>query len=213
MNTPIEKPESQRGDGSSVVKVGRRRFVRGVGSALPAVVITAHSPSVLGAVQCLAPSAVASIQLFQSRVDRPRLTCDGRSPGFWLQSATPKPNGDPDPNAGAWVSANVSPDKPFSEVFSGGPKDGLYAGKTLKDVLEMGGSSGSDSQQFGAHMIAAYLNLKSGKVPQSILDTSHLSAMWLLAGGSTCGGGYYEPTPGKCWDIEGIKEFLASTWT
>jgi len=86
MSTPIESPKLPQDESKSKATGGRRRFIRGLGIAVPAV-ITAHSPSALATKQCFAPSADASIALLNSRPDRKKIACDGGSPGFWKKAA------------------------------------------------------------------------------------------------------------------------------
>jgi hypothetical protein len=210
MNTPIEKPEL-KDQGAPVSQAGRRRFIGGLGAIAP-VVMSVHSPSVLAAGQCLAPSAHASIALLQSRLDRERQSCDGGTPGYWGNAAKRNHTHHPD-----WVAVfgadrtNPPPDvndlydgiaSPlFSSIFGSG-----FDGKKVHEVVGMTG--GSDPYQLGAHLVAAYCNLKKGWVPSGehgVLDLLDLQEMWSKRNSG------YEPTAGVKWYGEQIVAYLQTT--
>lgn len=168
---------------------GRRRFVRGVGIALP-VVMTVKSRSVMATgAQCLAPSATASIALLHSRPGRTTEFCSGRTPGFWGQAWNTHPL--------IWASVGGE-GLLFSNPYTGG-----FPGQTHKQVMNLNGVG--DPYQFGAHMSAAYFNWKKGWVPTTVLDLSDLLAMWNGRNGS------YSPTPGVTWGAQQIVAYLQST--
>jgi hypothetical protein len=170
---------------------GRRRFVRGVGLLAP-VVLTMAPRSAL-ANTCLSPSAQASIALDNSRPDRERSACFGLSPGFWKNAAK-----DNHPNHNLWVASGAE-GKYFSSVFfdtSGFP------GKTLKDVLNLGGNGSFEA--LGRHLCAAWCNLQTGKVPPSILSLDTLRKMWAGRNGN------YEPVPGVFWNATQIVDYITS---
>lgn len=170
------------------IPTGRRRFVRGVGVAIP-VVLSVASRSAL-ATQCLSPSASASISLLHSRPDRPRDgRCAGGSPGYWGNASTTHP--------GQWAQAGAE-GKLFSSIFPGG-----YPGKTLKEVIGLNGTA--DPFQLGAHLAAAWCNLRMGWVAESVLNLDDLVAMWNGRAG-------YSPVAGApLWNAEDIVTYLKTT--
>lgn len=168
----------------------RRRFVRGVGMAVPAI-MTIRSSSALAA-QCFAPSAAASIALLHSRLDREHESCLGRTPGFWKNAAKPD-----HPNHNYWVTAGGE-GVLFSTVFGSG-----FPGKTLLDVLNLGGNS--NYAALGRHLVAAYLNFKIGWVPATVLSLQDLIDMWNGRAGS------YSPTAGVTWNADQIVAYLLTT--
>lgn len=170
---------------------GRRRFVHGVGLLAP-VVLTMAPRSVL-ANTCLSPSAQASIALDNSRPDRERSACFGLSPGFWKNAAK-----DNHPSHSSWVASGAE-GKYFSYVF-GDPSG--FPGKTLKDVLNLGGNGSFEA--LGRHLCAAWCNLQTGKVPLSVLSHDTLKKMWAGRNGN------YEPVPGVFWSATQIVDYITS---
>lgn len=191
MNTPTESPKVPQGDNPSVVKAGRRRFIHGIGIAVP-VIMTVRSPSVLATGsggQCLAPSAMASIALLNSRPERTRSFCSGRTPGFWVNAWKTHET--------IWA-ASGGEGLLFSTVFGSG-----FSGKTLRQVMELQGNE--DAFQLGAHLSAAYLNWKMVWVPNEVLSLQDLRDMWNGRGGT------YSPTAGVTWGGEAIVTYLQTT--
>lgn len=168
----------------------RRRFIRGVGMAVPAI-MTVQSSSALAA-QCFAPSAAASIALLHSRLDREHADCLGRTPGFWKNAAKPD-----HPNHNFWVTAGGE-GVLFSAVFGSG-----FPGKTLLDVLNTSGNA--NYAALGRHLAAAYLNFKIGWVPTTVLSLQDLIDMWNGRAGS------YSPTAGVTWNAAQIVAYLVTT--
>ncbi len=187
MNLPTNDIRTDNKEPEKLTGVGRRRFIHGIGIAAP-IILTVKSPSALAA-QCVAPSAAASMDLLKSRLDRQQLSCIGRTPGFWQNASTTHPL-DWEKAGGKGVL--------FSNVFLSG-----FSGKTLKQVMNLGGNE--DASQLGAHLSAAYLNLKRGWVPETVLSLSQLREMW---GGRL---GSYEPTAGVKWGGELIVTYLKTT--
>lgn len=185
-------------------RLPRRRFIRGVGIAVPATAImTVQSTSALAA-QCFAPSAAASIALLKSRIDREQLSCLGRTPGFWGNAETTHP---------ADLAA-AGGDQLFSAVFGSG-----FDGLTLIQVMGLTGGNPDgaakekkkdsptavDPYQLGAHLSAAYFNLKRGWVPETVLSLQDLIDMWNGRSGT------YTPTANVQWGAEDIVTYLKTT--
>lgn len=163
---------------------GRRRFVRGLGVALP-VTLTVSARSAMAAT-CTTVSAQASINLANSHnsltdVNQP---CTALSPTTWA--------GKTDNEFGI---ANVN----FSAQFGGGPN------KTMRQVLR-----DPNATPFQKHIAAAYVNSVLGRVGTKFYTIEQLKAMWNWKLGVN---GYYQPVPGANWDETNIMTYLADTWT
>lgn len=208
MNTPTESPKQPQDTSSCGKGLGRRRFIRGVGVAVP-VLMTVKSPSALASTQCFAPSAAASIALLHSRPDREKLICSGGTPGYWGNAAKRT-----HPQHPSWVAVfgadRVSPPPNPSDPFDGiiSPLFSVifgsgFDGKKVHEVIYLTG--GADPDQLGAHLVAAYCNWKIGWVPSTVLDYADLKEMWMyhLTG--------YEPTAGVKWYGEEIVKYLQTT--
>jgi len=200
-NNPINTKDD------AVVSPGsRRRFVRGVGVVVPSV-LTVVSRSTLAAV-CHSPSATASINLANSRPDRPGdVQCLGRSPGFWVNSAKNQSTGttksqttNPPKNHSTDWQAISAEGVLFGSIYFGG-----FPGKTLKEVMGMNGHE--DSYQLGAHLAAAWCNWKRGWVPDTVLSLADLQTMWAGRFGN------YSPVGGVVWGAEEIVAYLKTTMT
>lgn len=179
----------------------RRRFIRGVGVAVP-VIMTVRSSSALSK-QCFAPSAAASVALLNSRLDREHADCLGRSPGFWKNAAKPTNgnSGHTNKNYQYWVYAGGG-GVLFSAVFGSGFLTGT---ETLEDVLGLGGNG--DYEALGRHLAAAYLNHKMGWVPDAVLSVQDLIDMWNGRAGT------YSPTAGVTWNAGQIVDYLVTTFS
>ncbi|MBA3058031.1 MAG: hypothetical protein KJ614_01115 [Gammaproteobacteria bacterium] len=177
---PVRKAVEQSGH-------GRRRLLR-AGLAGP-VVLTVGSRSALANGGCLSTSASASINLYQSRPDRELDPCPlGRSPGYWG-------------NAAQTHSNTLARDTQFSDPYSLG-----FQGKSIEAVIKLDGND--DSQQLGAHLGAAWCNLRMGWVPESLLSLQTLQAMW---DGRSQG---FHPVAGAdlpVWDRSQVVDYLKTT--
>lgn len=181
-------------------KVGeaRRRFVRGVGIATPVILTMASRSALAAAGGCLSPSAQASIALEHSRPNRDGFNCAGTSPGYWKQASY---SGTPHYND--WLASGAE-GVHFSSIFTGG-----FPGKTLKDVLRNGNgqvNGFSDPDELGAHLSAAWCNLKTNKVPFGVVSLAQLQQMWA---GRTSG---YSPVPGVVWYGADIVAYIKTTF-
>ena len=190
--------------------VGRRRFIHGVGIALPATMLvqSAKATTSLGG-KCLSPSANASIALLHSRPDRSEGICNGKTPGYWSNAKCV--------HQGAWASAGQTGDGMFFDRIIGSPT--VFIGLKIRHVMLLSGVSGNssnncpanppappgmaDPDQLGAHLVAAYLNMKMGWV--TVITWQNLKDMWLNQNA-------YVPTPGATpWTRAQIVAYLKST--
>jgi hypothetical protein len=96
------------------VAPGRRRLLTG-GLAASPVLMTLVSRPVLGAVQCVTPSAFYSGNASTAGIG---VICEGHTADYWL-------------NTSSWPPP-YTPDTPFNNVFGPNP---VYACLTLQDVL------------------------------------------------------------------------------
>jgi hypothetical protein len=181
----------------------RRRFVRGVGLATPVMLAMSSRSALATGGSCLSPSASASITLLNSRPDRDRVGCSGRSPGFWSQACKSS-----HPNHSYWVSSGAE-GKYFSAVFD---DSSAFPGKTLKQVLRNGirnEPSFPDPNRLGFHLAAAWCNLQLGWVPATVISLQQLKDMWRYRNTG------YQPVPGMetPWNGEDIVKYLSTTFT
>lgn len=178
---------------------GRRRFVRGAAAGVTALVTLAPRSSL--AITCLSPSATASINLLHSRENRTKDICSGRSPGFWKRS--------PKTHPADWA-ASTAEGKIFGDYFVN-PRN--LAALTFLQVLKNGNGENSengslvDSTELGAHLVAAWCNWKTGRVPSTVLDEDTLKEM------SDKAISGYVPIPGADpWYAADIVAFIQSTF-
>lgn len=112
---PEPSPRSSPAPTSSTERVaGRRRFLQG-GLATGPVLMTLVSRPVLGAVQCVTPSAFVSANASVAGVG---VVCEGHTPNYWA-------------DAPSWPPP-FTPDTPFNDVFGPNPE---YPCDTLLDVV------------------------------------------------------------------------------
>ena len=170
----------------------RRRLLQG-GLAAGPVLMTLISRPVLATPGALTPSAFASgnVSLAAQGV-----ATTGRTPGYWKQSQ----------HYSSWKP----PFYPTTLQGPGGHKATLfdavctpqYAGKTLLDVLEMGGGPPNDVAR---HIVAALLNAAAQWTSVPSIQT--VKGIW----SEYVQKGYFEPTAGAKWDHTQIVTYLQST--
>lgn len=200
----------------------RRRLAgAAVGSG---VLLTLTSRPVLANGVCLAPSGFQSGNL--SRPNQGYTPCAGRTPGYWKEKNSIK--------QGAWAAAACEPGEcnnsnhcnnytdwhdadghvatKFCDIF---PCTGYLANyqyvpgsspakiMSLMQVMHLNGSQ--DPYQFGAHLVAAYLNAKSGK------NLMPSVAIVLDIASSIAASGTYSPAPGVTWTREQVVTYLKTT--
>jgi len=180
----------------------RRRLTKvGVGAG---IIATLESKSAMADMVCRAPSGSLSNGLAASHYKNGTApACEGRSPGYWK-------------NSSAWP---VARDMPFTGVFYATQpmtacppraaaykngdyyKPGSYFYSRLEDLLN---HQDFDKNNVGMHLVAAYLNLRSGKI--GFLDLNDLQTMWSELQST----GRYSPTAGVYWDNSQVANYLAS---
>lgn len=167
--------------------IGRRRFVRGVGIAVP-VALTVQARSAL-ACTCSTVSAHASIALGDSHKAKgdfnSTVNCAGISPQSW---------------AGLINNSYIGRTTAFGTIFT--TSDTTLAGTQMKNAV-------SHSDEFVRVVAAAYLNLVNNKVV-GYYDLAKLQSMWQ---GRLSGFVPIPSAPTNLWYEFEIKTYLKDTWT
>lgn len=166
----------------------RRRLAKaGLGAAGVLWTTQAHATRM-----CLSPSAAlasASSGLDSNKPGEARLSCIGRSPGYWK-------------NHGGWP---VPPETRFGSIFPCAAHNAnTYAPATLQSLIE---GAKFDKQNFGMHIVASYLNVKSGWI--GYISEETLLRMWRELQST----GHYQPAKNAYWDVETTKHYLESTYS
>lgn len=163
-------------------KGASRRRIAGLG--VSGVVMTVASNHALAELVCKSPSGALSGNL---NSQRPNVTCEGRSPGFWKNHPE------------AWPS-EVKTSDPFAKFFK---CHGQLSNATCMKVLN---KVESDKNNVAMHIMATYLNVVSGRI--SFLTRQAVIDMW--AEYET----HHSYTPdgaSKSWNGEELVDYLAST--
>jgi hypothetical protein len=187
-----------RADGAPA-SPGRRRFTR-AGLGASGVILTLASDPALATTatpfMCRSPSGSLSGGL-QSQHGTQTVTCNGLSPGYWINHPEDWP-------ASIYpVSTRQHNATMYASMFPFGSTT-LYKTGTMMGVLTSN-DSGQDPYNLGMHLVAAYLNVRSGKI--NYLTVNVLKTMWH----DLVTYGYYAPMAGTKWYGEDIKNYLQST--
>jgi hypothetical protein len=190
----IEDREPAEGVGGTLSNPNRRRFAS-AGVKASGVILTLVSTPGMASV-CKSPSGSLSGNL-QSSHGNQTVACSGLSPGYWKNWPDQWP---PScyPSATDQHKATL-----FASVFPYGTTT-LYQTGTMMDVL-ISNDPAQDPYNLGAHLVAAYLNVKSNKI--NFFTVTVLKNMWhdLLT------YGYYSPAAGVKWYAYDIAQYLQST--
>ena len=193
----IDEKTTHIGSGARDSASGRRRFVRGVGVAIP-VSLTVSARSALSAT-CSTVSANASIALANSHnaTGDVNLSCSGVPPSGWVNQQPLETQKTQSVAARQSLNGFIGLDQKFGDVFT--------ATRPLK--LSKMSKAVNDQDEFVRYIAAAYLNLVNNKVI-GVYSETQLKAMWA---GRFHG---YNPSPGSTviWYEQDIKAYLASTW-
>jgi hypothetical protein len=180
---------------SAPINLARRRFGR-AGLGASGVILTLASEPGMAATMCKSPSGSLSGGL-QSNKGTQAVVCGGLSPGYWKNHPRLWPAG-VRPFTLSGQAATT-----FASVFPFGATQ-LYQTGSLMDVLKSNDPA-QDPYNLGFHLVAAYLNVLSGKI--SYLSAQGLKDMWH----DLVTLGHYEPTAGTKWYAVDIKNYLQST--
>jgi hypothetical protein len=201
----VDKPLKIKSENAGDAPDSRRRFLKGAAGAAP-ILMTVASRPVLGA-QCT-PSAWVSGNL--SDHGHTRLSCGGRSPGYWkarprrwdvthYRPGTCKEDLD---YRHSTCTAYKGDGTAFNAVFPAG--NSYYDGKTLMQVLWLDG--GGDPYQLGAHIVAALLNADSiadyGMKPEDVIEIYRQLVTT----------GMYKPSAGDSLTAQDVVLFIQNTF-
>lgn len=174
----------------------RRRLMR-AGLAAAPVVMTLKSRSVLatGGHNCIKPSAFSSLQAANMHLSHPvqnDFMC--LSHGYWINHNHPAPYSTKSKSYFLAVPTGA----PSGAVTAGFSPDvgGQFAGKTLQQVLEMGGGGviALARHTVGTFLTAVYYGDDPTKV---LLTTFQCRQLW----SALAVGGTWSPFPGANWNI------------
>jgi hypothetical protein len=187
-----DRPEAENpSPGISPKGAARRRLTKaGLGAAGVLWTLesraTIHSGNGFGPI-CVAPSAAFSGDLNNSTYG-PEPKCGARSPDYWC---------------GAQHSWPCSTKLKFDDVFDCyGRNSDKYGKQSLLKIM-----TDDDFENFvGRHLVATYLNLKSGKI--NFLSETTLKTMWAELQSK----GYYTPAPKVYWTADIVKLYLKATY-
>jgi hypothetical protein len=148
------------------VDASRRKFT-GAGLGVSAIFTLASQPVLAGV--CRAPSGAESGNLSQPGT---QLTCDGHSPSYWSGIS----------------GADPYLDTKFHDIFDKSKDIVDYDGETvdwggkakMKKVMDDENRTGDAKkpQPLGAEFAAAWVNVKKGLIPGSVLTDTRLITMW-----------------------------------
>jgi len=180
-------PDSGQPPQGAPLSTARRRLLRGGAAAAPVLASFVSQP-VHAAYSCKSASAFTS-----ANASRPGATlCNGSGPAWWRG------------NPGAWVGCSVVTST-FATYFSA---TATYpAGTLLIQVLL--GTSTAYVDKMARNLVAALLNVKSGRIGTGVFSEEQLRNIWL---GATSAGGYV-PVPGaQSWYAPQVNQWLVSVF-
>lgn len=188
--------EQQAGKQLSAQGAARRRFTR-AGAAASGVLMTLHSqPGMAATLVCATPSGHASALVSARNPDA--TTCSGRSPGVWLQALEPRGKHGNIPGHAGWP---IEPATKFGSIFGTGKAIGQASFETV-----LGNNDPVfDPDNLGAHLAAAYLNVKS--LRSTFQNENMLVNIW----NNLRDYGVFHPTAGVDWYGRDVVEYLRST--
>lgn len=179
-------PEGDQPKQQAPASPARRRLLRGGAAAAP-VLATFVSQPVHAAYSCKSASAFTS-----ANASRPgAAVCNGSSPAWWLG------------NQGSWVDCSPSTTA-FATYFS--VTASYPIGTTLVQVLQ--GSSTAQADKMARNLVAALLNMKSGRIGAGVFSEDQLRNVWLGAIGS----GYVPVAGAQPWYAQQVNQWLASVF-
>ncbi len=181
-----EQPAAPAAAAGAAVSAGRRRLLRGGLSAAP-VLATFVSQPVHATYTCKSASAFTS-----ANASRPAVTpCNGCGPTWWKT------------NTGSWVGCATG--TTFATYFT--VTAAYPTGTTLLQVLN--GVSTADSDKMARNLVAALLNIKSGRIGAGVFTEAQLKTIWTSA--LTTG---YVPTAGATpWNAAGVNTWLGTVFS
>lgn len=170
----------------SLASPSRRRLLRGGAAAAP-VLATFVSQPVHAAYSCKSASAFTSANASRPGAD----ICNGSSPAWWLA------------NPGAWVGCSPTTSN-FSTYFS--VTSAYPSGTKLMQVLA--GTSTTHVDKMARNLVAALLNIKSGRIGAGVFSEEQLRTIWLDA----TAGGYVPLAGAQPWYAQQVNQWLVSVF-
>ena len=170
----------------------RRRLIKGGLSAGPVILTLASRPSY--AWHCRSPSGFVSGNGSTGH-EALAYGSSARTPAQWLADAV-------------WCNdtSALGGKHLFHPTFPTSPIN-FGAAATFKSVIQKW-STGTANEQFGAFILAAYINIQKGWVPGQCLTAAEVLKMW--ADGPL---GSYQPSVGAVpWNKDDIIAYLKETW-
>ena len=169
----------------------RRRFTR-IGAGATGVLLTLHSQPGMACTYCGISGSVAASAIGQKKAISelshrgPAAVCNGITPRQWAYTTWP-----------AGCSHSDAVGKHF------GCKIGsTYAETSCKDIIH---GASCDSSKLAQYMLAAYLNVLSGRVNFLTVESLRTAwSEWVLKG-------YYSPMAGQKWYADDIVSYLYGT--
>lgn len=203
---------------ASAIAPGRRKLLKLGAGSMP--VLMAFASRSAFACHSTTPSAFGSVCASRPEILKASY---GQTPSWWADySSWPKPYYCTDVKNGKKV---VNKATTFQEVFCTptGARNPFAASTTLLSVLDSGISSGEKGAARAC--VAALLNARSNRTPNTIMTVSDVIGIWKEYGTK----GYFEPTAGVQWRADspplpyvqgsntgnrgGIIGYLNTTWT
>ncbi|GAB6054320.1 hypothetical protein JCM17960_31400 [Magnetospira thiophila] len=178
----------------------RRRFLTGGGALISAPVVMSLASRSAFAEVCT-PSAYASTLADVTRSGTRNESCSGLSPGGWKNPQCKARN------AATQTWGKWSFSATFGGVWKGG-NGSWNADKTFCEVLPLQGYD--DRYQFGAHIVAAYLNasgLEAGV--EYVMTQAQVADMGRQI---VLNGRYVNPSAGINWDPQTVVSFIQMTF-
>ena len=137
---------------------------------------------------CFSPSAGYSGKLgkLNSNYNKNKnVSCTGKPPNYWDNASWPCPK-----------------NKKFSSVFPCSPKNQYtYGSNTLLEIVK---GCSFDKEELAKELVAAYLNILSGRI--SFLTVNNLTTMW-----SQLQQGHYKPATNVYWTVAQTTVYLKLT--
>ena len=177
-NASTTPPISPRG-------AARRRLTKaGLGAA--GVLWSLDSRATMGPMVCFSPSAGYSGKLgkLSSNYNK-NVTCNGKPPEYWDHSSWPCPKS-----------------RKFSSVFPcSSHNQSTYGSKTLLEIVK---GCSFDNTGLAKELVAAYLNVLSGRI--TFLSVKTITDMW-----RQLQQGHYKPAPNAYWTAAQTTAYLKLT--
>ncbi len=186
-------PKTPGGSLAAAGSTSRRRLLRAGLATAPAILTIVSQPARAAATTCRSPSAFSSVAANAATSAQPVQGCSGFGPRKWRDDST------------VWPVDRTN--ALFYNEFSGSGSLGGHLTPTLAQVVRL--TPANDRETLARLVVAAYLNLKSGKTPEAVINETALQAMWTQ--GST---GSYRPTlTGSYWTIVEFNNWFTQTFT